>query len=94
MSNIIRKIRLMNKLTQKQFADMVGVSRMTEIKWEKDCVYIRKKHRDKISSVFGIDAKELAICENPEMNLIDIPKNDEEKKEFIESLMKKWRITI
>lgn len=54
--------RKQNKVTQEEFADMVGVSRQTIQKWESGFAMPKQDKLQKISEIVGVEADELLLA--------------------------------
>ncbi|WP_149243431.1 helix-turn-helix domain-containing protein [Dyadobacter sp. 32] len=56
---ILRKLRTQHNFSQQEVADKVGVSQSTYFTWENDRTIPNIKCYFKLSSVFGVDIKDL-----------------------------------
>lgn len=57
--NNIKQARLIAGLTQSELADLIGVSRVSVWKWEKDIVYPRPRRLKSIASVLDTTVEKL-----------------------------------
>ena len=56
----IAEIRFKNgRMTQKEFADSIGVSTQTVVAWEKDVFKVSPKYLVKIFQVYGVSSSDL-----------------------------------
>ena len=99
----IKRLRKNNKLSQKEFASICGVSNKTVSDWENNKNYPRMNIIRKIANHFGIresklfesnnettnnDVKYNYEFSNEEMSLVNMYRNlDDENKKFIHKLM-------
>jgi len=52
-----KELREMNRLSQREFASMIGISQAAVNKWERQEVKISKEHQERIDLIFKLKRK-------------------------------------
>ena len=53
----VRQLRAVSRMTQQQFADMLGVERETLQRWERGTERIPVAQRERLTEIFGVSVE-------------------------------------
>lgn len=89
--NRLKELRKKNKTTQKEIANLLGVSEMTISRWEKETeLSIKHEYINKLSDYFNVSVPELLGYELPE---VFTPREEKIQDLYIETIKNKDFLT-